>query len=118
MADMSLLFEFGLWDEALGDGKWAAEAEGARGDFEAGRGLLALVFVAIDEQGDVSNQLQVVAKVVGNLHGRFHFLDIGLQDAVQHVVGRQGVLVLLIWTQLGGGSFVDGRAGGSVPFRD
>ena len=36
------------WDEALGDGKRAAKAEGARGDFQAGSGLLAFVFVAID----------------------------------------------------------------------
>ncbi len=36
------------WYETLGYGEWAAEAEGARGDFETGGGLFALVFVAID----------------------------------------------------------------------
>src|SRR5882724_7700315 len=94
------------WNEALSDGKWAAEAEGARGDFKAWRRLLALVFVAVDEHGDVSNELQVVAEVFGNLHGCFNFLDIGLQDAVQHFVGRQRVRVLLVWTQLGAGRFL------------
>jgi len=78
--------------------------------------LLALVFIAIDEHGDVSNELQVVAKVFGNLHGRFHFLDIGLQDAVQHFVGRQRVRVLLIWTQFGTGGFLDRGAGDQFPF--
>src|SRR5579859_6543179 len=103
------------WDEALSDGKWAAEAEGARGDFKAGSGLFALVFVAVDEHGDVSNELQIVAKVLGNLHGCFHFFDIGLQNAVQHFVRRQRVRVLLIWTQLGAGGFLDSRAGNQFP---
>jgi len=66
-------------DEALGDGKGAAEAEGARREFEAGSGLLAFIFIAIDEHGDVSNQLQIVAKILGNLHGRFHFFNIAFR---------------------------------------
>ena len=105
------LLELVSWDEALGDGKWAAKAEGARGDLEAGGGLFALVFVAIDEGDDVTNEFEVEAGLDGDLLRTFHFFNIGFQDAVQNLVRRQRVGVLLIWTQFGGGRFLEVERG-------
>ena len=42
-----------------GDGKAAAVAEGFLGDFEDGRGLLALVFAAFDEGEDAADEGEV-----------------------------------------------------------
>ena len=44
--------------EPLCDGKAAADAERLGGDLQAGRGLLALVFVAIHFVDDVAHQLE------------------------------------------------------------
>ncbi len=63
--------------------------------------MLALVFVAIDAAGDVANELEREPVVVGNFLGRLQIFDIGLQDAIQDVVRRQGILILLIGPQLG-----------------
>src|SRR5205823_11911110 len=73
-------------DELLGDGKGAAEAEGARSDFDSGGGLLALVFAVIDLDRDVAYQVERKAEVRGDLLGRAHFLDVGFQDAVEEFV--------------------------------
>ena len=98
-------------DEFLGDGKGAAEAKGARSDFDSGGGLLALVFAVIDLDGDVAHQVERKAEVRGDLLGRAHFLYVGFQDAVEEFVRRQGVLVGLVGAQLGRGRFLDARAG-------
>src|SRR6266571_1716386 len=103
-------------DEFLGDGKGAAEAEGARSNFDSGRSLLALVFAVVDFQGDVANQVERKAEVRGDFFGRAQFLDIGFEDAVEDVIGRQSILIGLVGAQLGGGRLFDARAGHQFPF--
>src|SRR6202030_3115004 len=88
--------------EFLGDGEGAAEAEGARSNLESGGGLFALVFAVIDFQRDVADKVQRKAEVRGDFFGGVYFLDVSFQDAVEHVVGRQSVLIGLIGAQFGG----------------
>src|SRR6266851_5400271 len=102
-------------DELLRDREWPAKAKGARGDLQSGRSLLALVFVLIHVQRDVAHQLQIEAVMIGNLLGAAQVLDVGLQNSVQDIVGRQAVLVLLVGTQLRRRSLVDGRPGNQFP---
>src|SRR5579862_3480399 len=46
------------WGKFLRDRERTSEPEGARGNLQAGRGLLALVLVAINAHGDGAHQLQ------------------------------------------------------------
>ncbi len=67
-----------LRDELLRDRKWSPKTEGARGDFQARRGLLAFVLVAIDQERNFANQLQIEAVMIGNLLGAPQVFDISL----------------------------------------
>ncbi len=104
------------WNETLGDWKWTAETEGTGSNFQAGGGLFAFVFIAIDKCSDVADQVQVEASLDGYFFRAFHIFNIGFQNAVQDLVGRKGVRVLLVGTQLSGGRFLQSRAGDQFPF--
>src|SRR5947208_14709670 len=90
-----------LGDELLSDREWPAKAKGARGDLQAGRGLLAFVLVAIHQQRDVADQFQIESVMIGNLLGAPQVFNIGLKNPVKNMVRRQAVLVLLVGTQFG-----------------
>src|SRR5215208_3796565 len=80
---------------ALGDRHSSSEAEGAAGDFQAGGGLAALVFAAIDELDDAGDS-GPVETFLDNLTGAFFFLDVAVEDRVEKVVGRERILIGLI----------------------
>ncbi len=100
----------------MGNWKGTPKPKSARRNLEARSGLFALVFIAIDEGGDIANQFQVEAGFDSDLLRTFHFFNIGFQDAVQDLVRRKGVRVLLIWTELGRGRFLQSRARDQFPF--
>ena len=83
------------------DGKWPAKTKCAGGQLESRGGLFPLVFVAVYEQSDVPHQLQVIPALAGNFFRRFHFLDVGLEDAIKNFVGRQRIGVFLIGAEFG-----------------
>ena len=53
--------------------------------------------------------------MIGNLLRAMQVLDIGFEDAVQDVVRRQAVLVLLVGTQLGRRRLLNGRSRDQFP---
>src|SRR5258708_13324711 len=53
--------------------------------------------------------------MIGNLLGAPQVFDIGLQNSVKDVIWWQAVLVLLIRTELGRRSLLDGRPGNQFP---
>src|SRR5580704_8338752 len=87
---------FRLRNELLRDGKRSAKPQVSCRDLKSRRRLFALVFIAINVQRDVLHQLQIEAIAIGNLLWALQILNIQLQDAIQDVVRRQTVLVLLI----------------------
>src|SRR6185312_4041577 len=92
--------------ERIGDGIAAVAAEIAAGDLHPRRRLAALVFADVEQMLHPPDGGGIVA------HGHRLFkrafpLHQAFQDAVQDVVGRQGVLVGLARAQLGGWRLVD-----------
>src|SRR5437879_3055640 len=75
--------------EFVGDGVSAAGAESLGGHLEGGRGLLALVLRAVDAAHGLLHQLRVEVIPGDDFLGAQVLLDVGPQDRVQHVVGRQ-----------------------------
>src|SRR3546814_15081330 len=87
--------------EGVGDGVAAVAAEGAAGDLHAGAGLSALVFGQLQHAPHAVHQLAVVAALDDGVDALLA-LDEPLEDVVEHGIGRQRVLVLLVVLQLGG----------------
>src|SRR5271163_1179705 len=58
---------FLLRNELLRDGKRAPETEGSRSDLEPRRRLLPFIFVAVDMQRNIFDQLEVESIAIGNL---------------------------------------------------
>jgi len=94
----------------LRDGHAAAEAEGAAGDFNAGGGLAALVFAAVDEANDAHDRRGVEA-FIDDLGGAFFLLHISEEDRVEQFIRWKGVLVGLVGAEFGAGDFVDAGLG-------
>src|ERR1700733_15858081 len=86
---------FLLWNELLRDGKRPPKPKCPRRNLQPGRRLLALVFIAVHMQRDVFHQLQVETVTICDLLGALQVLDICFQNAIQHIVRRQAILVLL-----------------------
>src|SRR5439155_14561748 len=59
-----------------------------RRNFQPRSRLFALVFVAVHPQRNLLHQLQIESVMLCNLVRAAQVLDIGFQNAVQHVVGR------------------------------
>src|SRR6266436_2735087 len=95
-------------NKLLCDWEWSAKTKGARGDFQSWRGLFSFVFAPIHLKCDVAHHLQIESVMIGDLLRAAQILNVGLQDAVQHVVGRQAVLILLIGPQFGRWRLLDG----------
>lgn len=110
-----------------GNGHLAARAEGARAHAQYGRGLRALVLAAEDHALDAVNQLgtaglaqQLGHKALGRAvfgGGQVPAFDGVFEDFVQHRIGRQAVLVLLVGRQLGRGRLVDDGLGNQLSAR-
>src|SRR5437773_6865512 len=66
--------------EFVGDGVSAASAESLGGHLEGGRGLLALVFGAVDAAHGLLHQLRVEAEPLDDFLGAQVLLDVGPQD--------------------------------------
>ncbi len=97
----------------LGDGHPPAETKSAAGDFQARRGLAALVFAPIDQPDDAQNRL-LVESVGDDLGGAFLLFHVPMQDRVQHVVGGKRILIRLIGAKLGAGDLVDAALGNQL----
>src|SRR2546425_10191733 len=82
-------------NEFLCDREWPAKTKGARSDFQSRRGLLSFVFAAIHFKRDVAHHLQIESVMIGDLLRAAQVLNVRLQDAVQHVIGRQTIFILL-----------------------
>ena len=91
----------------MSDRKRAAEAESAGGDFESRGSLLTLVLAAIDEQGDIADELRIVAVFTSNLVGGLDLFNVGFKDGVENFVGRKRIGVLLVGAEFGGRGFFD-----------
>ncbi len=103
---MSEVDELGSTDETLHDGHAAADAEGFGGHAQAGRGLVAFPFVEIDAALHPAHGGFLEA--AGNdLVGREVVFDVEFEDAIEDLIRRQGVLVLLVRPQFGARRFVD-----------
>lgn len=79
----------------LGDGHFAAHAEGARGDFEAGGGLSAFVFVEGDAADDPFDGVAIKAVCDDFLRGALFFHE-EVKDGVEDFVRGEGVLIALV----------------------
>ena len=74
-------------------------AERLRADLDPGRRLAALVLGAVDEPDHLVDDLLGQA-AADQLLAALVLLDVGLEDRVEQVVGRQRVLVALVRLQL------------------
>ena len=90
---------------AVGDGHAAVAAEVARGDFDAGGRLAALVFVAVNEIDNLLHRVRVEPHCDDVVEGVV-VLHIRLQYGVKDAVWRQGVFVLLVGAEFGAGGLV------------
>ena len=70
------------------------------GDPHPGRGLAALVLGQVDQAHHPGHQLLVEARF-DQLAGGQVALHVGLEDRVEHLVGRQALVVALVGAQLG-----------------
>src|SRR5258708_1457600 len=84
-----------------GNGKTSSIAESLRRNFDSGRRLLALVFVALHHANHALDQVKIEVVFASNLLGRVRLLNIVLKNSIQHFVIWQSVAVLLIQTQFG-----------------
>src|SRR5918992_140132 len=91
---------------AVDNGQTPVFAEGPGGYLDPRGGLAALVFVAVNGGNDLTHRLRVKA----HLH---HFLiavillHVSLDDGVQFLIGRQGIIISLAWFQFGAGGLAD-----------
>src|SRR5260221_11623988 len=85
-----------LSSPALGDRHLPAAAEGLVRDTDRRCRLTALELVRVDEPEDAGHEFAVVAGS-GDGVGLLPLLDVELEDAVENLIGRQGVLVGLVW---------------------
>src|SRR3954469_6886155 len=76
--------------EPVGDRQAAVPAEGLVGDADAGRGLAALVLGSVDEPHHLHHRFlgEAICDEVLDPHVALH---VGLENAVEQLVGRQGV---------------------------
>src|SRR5262245_43343810 len=86
--------------EAVDDGIAAVAAEILQRHLDAGRRLPALILGDIEHALDLHDRLAVKA-VFDDLGDRLFALDQTFQDLIEHVVGRQRVLIGLVLAQLG-----------------
>ena len=103
--------------EAVRDRDAAVAAEGLLVHLDAGRRLPALVFGEVDEARDALRHLERREAPAGDLLGREVVLDVGLEQRIELLVGRQRLVVALIVAQLGRGRALDDRGAGSAPGR-
>jgi hypothetical protein len=75
-------------------------SEGARRDFDPGRGLSALVLVEVDLPDDPADGLFVVAFGDDRFEAQI-LLDVKFQDRVEDVIRRQRVLIGLVVAKFG-----------------
>ena len=71
-----------------------------RRDLHPRGGLAAFVFVAV-HHADYAADGILVESHRGDLLGATIFLDVGFEDGIEGLVGRQGVLVSLVGLELG-----------------
>src|SRR5580704_4952666 len=88
--------------EPLGYGETAPNTKCFRGDFQPGRSLLALIFVAIHLIYNIAHQGYGQMKRIGDLLGRLVAFDIEAQDLIEHFVFWERIGILLVGPQLGG----------------
>ena len=86
----------------LGDRHPPSDAEGAAGDFDPGCGLGAFVFVEVDPSLDPAHRL-FIETAGDNVTPTLVFLDVELEDLIEHIVGWERILI-----DLGGLSIVEG----------
>src|SRR5258708_39240902 len=82
-----------------GNGIAPVAAKRAPADAHAGRGLAALVFVALDQVQDAGDHGAFEAAGT-DLVDRQVLLDEGLQDRIEQGIGRERISVLLVRPQL------------------
>jgi hypothetical protein len=88
------------------------------GDLEGlGRGLLALVLGALDEAHYLFDDRARENRMQRRSARGFVALDVGFEDGIENLVGRQRIGVLLIWPQLGRGGLVRMASGMISPLR-
>src|SRR5438552_2063793 len=83
-----------------GNGKTSSIAESLRRNFDSGRRLLALVFVALHHANHALDQVKTKVVFASDLLGRVRLLNIVLKNSIQHIVIWQSVAVLLVKTKL------------------
>src|SRR5215813_12880732 len=88
--------------EAVDDGIAAVAPEILQRHLDAWRRLPALVLGEIEHALDVHDRLAVEA-VLDDLGNRLFAFDQTFEDLIEHVIGRQRVLVGLVLAQFGGG---------------
>src|SRR5499433_3358413 len=88
--------------EAVDDGVAAVAAEILERHLDAGRRLPALILGEIEHALDLHDRLAVEA-VLDDLGDRLFAFDQTFEDLIEHVIGRQRVLVGLVLAQFGGG---------------
>src|SRR5579872_2372261 len=86
--------------ETVDDGIAPLATDQARGDLHPGRRLATLVLRRLEQAPDALDGRGVVA-FAGELLRRHVALDQALQDRVEHRIGRQRILVLLVGLELG-----------------
>src|SRR3954467_12871136 len=89
-----------LYLNLYGDGKATPVTEGLLRDFQNWSSLLALVFTALYQLNNPANQVQADVMSGGNRLRRLIAFDVSLENRIEHIIGRQRVRVLLLWTQL------------------
>src|SRR5207302_10455214 len=90
----------------VGDGQGAVAAEVAGRGLDAGWGLAALVFVEVDHPHYTPDDGLVEAHSDDLLEAAV-VLDVGLEDGIEDLVGRQAVGIELTGAELGGGRLLD-----------
>src|SRR3954463_5846321 len=84
----------------------ASHAKRERRDPQTGRGLLSLVLVEINLADDVIDG-RFVESALHQITSGQTFLDVTFQNRIEHVVGRQTVLIDLTRSQLSRGRLLD-----------
>src|SRR6185503_1458848 len=100
----------------VGDGIAPIAAEIARAELDARCGLAALVFGDIEELLDAFHGRGIEA-LLDDIVQTHLALDQAFENAVEHGVRRERVLVLLVGTKLSGGRLVDDALGHDAALR-
>src|SRR5919112_6858621 len=90
--DGKQLFLVVAFEVAVGDGHTSVAAEGPSCDLYARRTLAAFVLGPVHELHDAAHIILVEARGHDLCHTPV-FLDVGFEDGIQDLVGRQGVRV-------------------------